>query len=117
MGGAPKGYDAAVYGQDFKVFQPFVKKTAPEMVIRGPGSVGEWGVLIGGILGVPIIKSEDMLTASGPGIDVSSYHFYGGVSKRCAGAGSASQTTPEAALSVEWLSRTDRDEAYYAALR
>src|SRR5260370_8463810 len=30
---------------------------------------------------------------------------------------SPSQTTPETALSVEWLSRTDRDEAYYAALR
>ena len=117
MGGAPKGYDAAVYGQDFKVFHPFVKKAAPEMVILGPGSVGESGILTGGLPGVPMIKSEDMLIASGPGIDVFSYHFYGGVSKRCARMGSPSQTTPEAALSVEWLSRTDRDEAYYAALR
>jgi hypothetical protein len=117
MGGAPKGYDAAVYGKDFKVFHPFVKEAAPEMVILGPGSVGESGILTGGLPGVPMIKSEDMLTASGPGIDVFSYHFYGGVSKRCATMGSPSQTTPEAALSVEWLSRTDRDEAYYAALR
>jgi hypothetical protein len=117
MGGAPKDYNAAVYGQDFKVFHPFVKKAAPEMMILGPGSVGESGILTGGLPGVPMIKSEDMLIASGPGIDAFSYHFYGGVSKRCAGAGSPSQTTPEAALSVEWLSRTDRDEAYYAALR
>jgi heparanase 1 len=115
MGGAPKGYDATVYGQDFKVFHPFVKKAAPEMLILGPGSVGESGILTGGLPEVPMIKSEDMLIASGPGIDAFSYHFYGGVSKRCARMGS--QATPEAALSVEWLSRTDRDEAFYAALR
>jgi hypothetical protein len=83
MGGAPKGYDAAVYGKDFKVFHPFVKTAAPEMVILGLGSVGESGILMGGMPGVPMIKSEDMLTASGPGIDAFSYHFYGGVSKRC----------------------------------
>ncbi len=58
-----------------------------------------------------------MLTAAGPGIDAFSYHFYGGVSKRCARMGASSGTTPEAALSAEWLSRTDRDEAYYAAIR
>lgn len=118
MGGAPKGYDAAVYGKDFKVFQPFVKRAAPEMVILGPGSIGESGILTAGIPGVPMLKSEDMLIASGPGIDAFSYHFYGGVSKRCARGGvSPAQVTPEVALSVEWLSRTDRDEAYYAALR
>jgi hypothetical protein len=117
MGGAPKGYDAAVYGQDFKVFHPFVKKAVPEMVILGPGSVGESGILMGGIPGVPMIKSEDMLAASGPGIDAFSYHFYGGVSKRCSQMGSAAQATPEKALSVEWLSRTGRDEAFYGALR
>jgi hypothetical protein len=118
MGGAPKGYDAAMYGRDFKVFHPFMKKAAPEMVILGPGSVGESGILTAGLPGVPMLKSEDMLAASGPGIDAFSYHFYGAVSKRCASGGSsAAGTTPEAALSVEWLSRTDRDEAYYAALR
>jgi len=118
MGGAPKGYDAATYGRDFKVFHPFMKKAAPEMVVLGPGSVGESGILMGGMPGVPMLKSEDMLAASGPGIDAFSYHFYGGVSKRCSRKGaSPAQVTPEAALSVEWLSRTDRDEAYYAALR
>lgn len=63
-----------------------------------------------------MLKSEDMLTASGPGVEVFSYHFYGGVSKRCT-RGTTPSVTPETALSVEWLSRTDRDEAYYAALR
>ena len=117
MGGAPKGYNAAVYGRDFKVFHPFIKKAAPNMLILGPGSVGESGVLTAGLPGITMIKSEDMLTASGPGIDAFSYHFYGGVSQRCAKVGASAGTTPEAALSVEWLSRTDRDEAYYATLR
>ena len=58
-----------------------------------------------------------MLAATGRGVDAFSYHFYGGVSKRCAAMGAAGQTTPEAALSEEWLGRTDRDRAFYAALR
>jgi len=116
MGGAPKGYDAAAYGRDFKIFEPFVSEAAPEMMVLGPGSVGEVG-LVADIPGMHLIKSEDMLTAEGPGLDAFSYHFYGGVSKRCAQMGAASQTTPEAALSDEWLSRTNRDEAFYAALR
>jgi heparanase 1 len=116
MGGAPKGYDAEAYGRDFKVFHPFVKEAAPDMLILGPGSVGEVG-LVAGIPGMHLIKSEDMLTAEGPGLDAFSYHFYGGVSQRCAAMGKASQATPEAALSVAWLSKTNLDEAYYAALR
>ena len=116
MGGAPKGYDAAAYGRDFKVFHPFVKEAAPDMLILGPGSVGEGG-LVAGIPGVHLIKSEDMLEAEGPGLDAFSYHFYGGVSKRCAVMGPASGTTPEAALSDAWLSKTNHDEAFYAALR
>lgn len=116
MGGAPKGYDAAAYGRDFRVFQPFVKATAPEMLILGPGSVGEAGSL-GDISKMHLIRTEDMLRAEGPGLDVFSYHFYGAVSERCAQLGAAAQTTPAAALSEDWLSRTDRDEAFYAALR
>ena len=58
-----------------------------------------------------------VLTASGPGVDAFSYHFYGGVSQRCKMMGPAMQTTPEAALTNAWLSLTDRDEAFYATLR
>ena len=59
-----------------------------------------------------------MLKATGPGLDVFSYHFYGAVSKRCARAGfEVGQTSAEAALSEEWLSRTERDARFYAALR
>jgi hypothetical protein len=64
-----------------------------------------------------LITTEAMMAASGPGVDAFSYHFYGAVSERCKMMGSALQTTPEAALTDEWLSLTDRDEAFYAALR
>jgi len=115
LGGAPKGYDAAMYGKDFRVFDAFAKQAAPNMIVLGPGSIGEAGSL--GPPGMNLIRSEDMLTASGPGLDAFSYHFYGGVSQRCARLGAVSQTTPEAALTEAWLFRTDRDEEFYAKLR
>ena len=114
IGGAPKGYDAASYARDFAVFLPFARKAAPGMLILGPGSVGEAAPLSSTIALVP---TREILTATGPGLDVFSYHFYGAVSKRCAPLPGPAQTTPEAALSEGWLSRTDRDYAFYAALR
>ena len=117
MGGAPKGYDAAAFGRDFSVFLPFVKKAAPDMLVLGPGGVGE-GIPIAPIgLAGSIIKSEDILKATGPRFDGFSYHSYGATSKRCAAMGPASQTTAEAALTEEFLSRPDRIEAFYAGLR
>src|SRR3984885_2695074 len=116
MGGAPKGYDAAAYGRDFHAFHAFIQKADPEMKVLGPGGIGEAGSL-GPIPGINLIKSEDILNAEGPGLDAFSYHFYGAVSKRCARMGVAGGTTPEAALTVDWLSRTDHDETFYAALR
>jgi heparanase len=115
MGGAPKGYDAAGYGRDIAVFRPFIKETAPEIIFLGPGSVGE-----GMSLAPPstsMLRTEDLLKATGPVFDVFSYHSYGAVSKRCAAMGASATTTPGAALSDEWLSRVDRIEAFYAGLR
>lgn len=115
MGGAPKGYDAAAYGRDTAVFHQFIKQTAPDMLFLGPGSVGE-----GGSLAIPnagMLKSEDLLKATGDVFDVFSYHLYAAVSKRCASMGESSQTTAEAALSDEWLARTDTIHGFYASLR
>ncbi len=116
MGGAPKGYDAAAYARDIGVFRPFLKQTAPEIIFLGPGSVGE-----GGSLSLPpssgFIRSEDLLKDTGPVFDVFSYHLYAAVSQRCASMGPASQTTSNAALSDEWLSRPDKINAFYAGLR
>ncbi len=117
MGGAPAGYDAAAYGRDIGVFVPFMKKTSPETTILGPGGVGE-GILLAPIgLAGSQLKSEDLLKATGPVFDTFSYHSYGATSERCASMGPASQTTAEAALSDEVLSRGDRIEEFYAGLR
>jgi len=117
MGGAPQEYDAGAYGRDFKVFHAFAKQNVPKMLILGPGSVGEttgdWTLSYGSM---PIISSRDMLAASAPAtIDALSYHHYGAVSKRCSAVGL--QTTAEAALSEQWLRRTDETLAFYKALR
>ena len=116
--GVPKGYDAAAYARDIAVFVPFMRKTAPEMVILGPGSIGEGVPLAPGPLTMQMLKSEDMLKDTGPVFDAFSYHFYGTISRRCAAAmGGNAGTTPEAALTDEWLSRTEPVEAFYAGLR
>lgn len=113
--GVPKGYDGAAYGRDFAVFQPFFRKAAPEALLLGPGSVGE------GIDFVPmkLLPSRELLSSMGPNpVDVFSYHFYGGISERCAqGPAATAGTTPDAALSEDWLTRTSTVEAFYAKLR
>jgi heparanase 1 len=100
MGGAPAGYDATAYRRDFAVFRAFMKRTAPETMILGPAAVGEAAI------------ASDLLAASGPGVDAISYHHYGTLSERCSG-----KSSPEAALSEDWLARTDRTLAFYQSLR
>jgi hypothetical protein len=117
MGGAPAGYDASAYGRDFKLFHAFARSAAPEMLILGPGSVGEttgnWGVTYG-VAGV--LSTRDLLAASQPArVDAFSYHHYGAASQRCAGMGM--QTTAADALSEQWLHRTDETLAFYKRLR
>ena len=100
-GVAQAGYDAAAYGRDFKIFRSFVKENFPEIVILGPGTVGETA------------SALDLLVASGRGgVDALSYHHYGTLSERCSGT-----SAPEAALSEAWLSRTDQTLTFYRSLR
>jgi hypothetical protein len=116
MGGAPKGYDAAAYGRDFRIFEAFVRRTAPEVLVIGPSSVGERASSDAhpsdGSTGT--LATRDMLRAGGGNLDAFSYHHYGAVSRRCAGF---QPTTPEAALSEEWLSSTDGTLGFYRKLR
>jgi heparanase len=100
MGGAPAGYDAAAYGRDFKHFRSVIKRTTPETMILAPGTVGATAT------------ATRLLAASGPGLDAFSYHYYGAQSARCGGKGA-----PEAALSEQWLSGTDRVLASNQRLR
>jgi hypothetical protein len=119
MGGAPAGYSAADFGRDFKLFRAFAKQTAPNMMVLGPGSVGETTgepMIAYGTAGV--LSTRDMLAASRPAtVDAFSYHHYGASSIRCAAAGPQSQTTADAALTEAWLKRTDETLAAYRQLR
>ena len=115
MGGAPAGYDAAAYGRDFKRFHAFARAAAPGMLILGPGSVGETADESGPADGSSL-TTRNLLTASRPAaLDAVSYHHYGALSRRCAAMGA--QTTADAALSEEWLGRTNATLAYYRQLR
>jgi len=115
MGGAPHGYDAKAYAQDFAVFKTLVQKDAPAMIVLGPGGVGEGTAMVPAFLHP--VMSEEILSATGPAFDVLSYHSYGAVSSRCGRMGSAATTSSSAALSEEWLSRAATSESFYAALR
>jgi hypothetical protein len=83
-----------------KSFRSFAKQTAPGMMVLGPGAAGETTL------------ASELLTASGPGVDVFSYHHYGTLSERCIGT-----SAPEAALSEAWLGQTDHALAFHRALR
>ena len=64
-----------------------------------------------------LLKSEDLLKATGPVFDAFSYHSYGATSKRCASMGPASQTTAESALSEDLLPRAEQIQKFYGDLR
>jgi len=115
MGGAPKGYDAADYGRDVAVFRAFLRRTSPDTLFLGPGSVGEGPFAMP--MGGGVLKSEDLLHAAGPVFDIFSYHLYAAASERCATMGASSQTTAAAALSQDWLSRPEKIGAFYENLR
>jgi hypothetical protein len=116
MGGGPKGYDAAAYGRDFKAFHAFIKTSDPDLIVLGPGSIGETTASQSSAQsGSGELRTRDLLEASGSGIDAFSYHHYGALSQRCSGI--PGETTPEAALSEQWLASTDRTRAFYQTLR
>ncbi len=108
-GGAPEDYDASYYARDFVQFKNYVDTAIPDMKIMGPGSTGE-----GGIIPVGDAMTTDKLLSSTPKpeFEIFSYHFYGGVSRRCRG-----DLSPENALSVDWLSRTEQGLKYYEDAR
>jgi hypothetical protein len=117
IGGVPDGYDAAAYGRDVRVFLAFVKKTAPDLLVLGPGSVGETA---SGGLGsdrIRTLKTRDLLAAAGTGVDAFSYHHYGTASRRCIPPGAPGGTSSDEALTEGWLSRPDATLAFYRSLR
>lgn len=115
MGGAPKGYDAAAYSRDFAVFRQFMRMEFPNVQIVGPGGVGEGSVLTPASMHT--VSSGEILRETGPAFQAFSYHLYAGVSHRCAQMSSDATTTPEAALSDDWLGRAGKIESYYEVIR
>jgi heparanase len=108
-GGAPKNYDASYFARDYDAFKRFANKALPEMKIMGPGSTGEGGIIP---VGEEMTTDKIFSATPKPEFDVFSYHYYGGMSKRCFG-----NLTPEFALSREWLSKTELGFNYYEDAR
>lgn len=117
IGGAPSGYDAAAFAKDVAVFTRLLRKESPDTIFLGPGSVGEGMSLVPGGTSIPMLRTDDLMRATGPAFDAFSYHFYGTVSRRCTASLAGAGTTPEEGLTADWLDRTDIVASFYAALR
>src|SRR5579871_6275956 len=70
-GGAPVRTDVAAYARDFGLFRNFLRQTAPDVAILGPGTTGRTAM------------DSELFLASAKDIDIVSYHFYGALSERC----------------------------------
>lgn len=109
FGGVPKGYDAASFGRDAKIFGSFLRRESPGTIYLGPGSAAE-GLPLPSMPGgrhFDIVSTDDLMKATGPIFDAFSYHFYSMPSHRCLGQGGAD---PKQLLTSEWL---DRDLTVY----
>src|SRR4029450_3979959 len=97
-----------------QAFVVFSRDSQPDVMVLGPGSIGETAAPQSSPQsGSGFISTRDLLAASAPGIDAFSSHHSGAVPERCA----QGQTTPEAALSEAWLAGTGRTLAFYQSLR
>ncbi len=112
-GGAPEGYNAQSYADDFAIFYDFVSDYYPEMMVVGPGSVGEGGMLQADApINIEIATEDLMAKLPKNPFKVYTYHFYGGVSKRCGG-----KQTLESVMTQEWLSKTEKGLEFYQKSR
>jgi hypothetical protein len=105
-GVAPKGHTAAEFARDYAIFRAYMKHTAPQIRLVGPG-VARLGVPIPSMDGV---TAQDYASAAPrPRFDIFSYHFYPAVAQRCAPADSPQGISADRALSEQWLGRTDAE--------
>ncbi len=112
-GGAPKGYDGAWFARDQVAFRAFAARSLPKMKIVGPGDVVMNNMpLPGNMNGASMMAGQPQ-----PRFDIISYHFYPAVAPRCAPSSSPVGTSPDKALTEEWLGRTDKSLADHKALR
>jgi hypothetical protein len=116
--GAPEGYTPADWGRDHDVFVRAFRAAAPGALVMGPGSVGDGTITerAAAAAGVRLLPSDALLNAQREPLDAFAYHYYGGVSERCATSGSLSVSEAQA-LDPDWLARSDRALALYRQLR
>ena len=113
-----KNYNAINFAKDVAAFRAWSKTTVPNMLVLGPGSVGEGSpnVSLQG-MGMAYLSTDAMMSAEPkPQFDVFSYHYYGAASMRMMRSGPFS-TKAENALDDSWLRKTDTVANYYAGLR
>ena len=117
-GAINKNYNATNFAKDVAAYTAWARKEVPNMLLLGPGSVGEGipGVNFA-MGGMKILPTDSMMSAEPkPVFDIFSYHYYGAASMRMMRSGPFS-VKAENALSPAWLQRTDTVAAYYAGLR
>jgi hypothetical protein len=120
FGGAPKGYSAEAYVQDYRRFQKFARAKLPSTLLLAPGSATQSAPLPTGAGPVKfhtLPTVEAFAAAPDLTLDAYIYHFYPAVSRRMATLAPTLQVTAEGALSEEFLSRPDQARAFYAGWR
>ena len=117
MQGLAEDYTAEDYARDFLAFKALVDDVSPHTLIAGPSAVAEQQPDAMKKMGIGLIKTEDIFNITGPVVDAVSYHYYGGVSQRC--AKSMGQPLPDAsrALEPQWLAGTGYSADFYGKLR
>lgn len=115
LGGAPKGYDAAAFGRDAKIFGNFIRHESPGTIYLGPGDAAEGLPLppMGGFH-LEVLPTDDLMKATGPIFGAFSYHFYSMPSHRCLDQNGAD---PDKILSPEWLGSNLKVYDFYARER
>src|SRR5436305_1596015 len=104
LGSVPKGYDAAGFGRDAKIFGELLRRESPATIYLGPSSTAE-GLPLPSRLGgrrLQIVPTDDLMKAPGPIFDAFSYHFYSMPSHRCM---EENGVDPQQLLTPVWLYR------------
>ncbi|HEX7158465.1 MAG TPA: hypothetical protein VF214_05610, partial [Edaphobacter sp.] len=115
---APVGYTPADYQRDYALFANWLKKSSPNTLLLAPGAAElphTLRLLARYAPGRKVFYSEDLITEESPKPDGFSFHYYGGVSKRCGVP--LIGTKEEDALSETWLNRIDEAVNHTETLR
>lgn len=118
MQGLPADYTPEDYARDFQIFKTLVKEVSPETIIAGPSAVAESNTAALNSIGIDTrLKTEDIYALTGPTLDAFSYHYYGGLSQRCAKATGNPMPQASQALDPQWLAGTGIDADFYGKMR